>query len=123
VGFGRVAAGSVGHEEHVVAVLTGAEHRERQAHLGPQSGNDDLPPPVRRTASRNAGSSHALIQVRSMIGWSGKTSVTGAGMLPTVSCATVLSTTGTPNSLAVFARATVLLRTICRSCDCTPKNV
>src|SRR3984893_519500 len=81
--------------------------------------------PVASTALRKLASSQALIEVRSMTAWSGKTSSVTSGMNgpEKLSFATVLMIVGTSNSLAVRASTWTLSTMVLRSWLCTPWNI
>src|SRR4029077_13917968 len=78
--------------------------------------------PVARTAARKSGSSHALVEVRSIGGLFASTSASGGsvGWPRPVFTLMVECTIGTPNSFATFAVETTFLSSRSRSIDRTP---
>jgi hypothetical protein len=99
------ATDCVGDDHRVVSVPQRLDRREVEADLGMQLADDRPPAPVRSTASRNATSSNAFIEVRSMGSRpSSSARIPGSvGPLKPYATPTVDNTIGISNALAALA--------------------
>src|SRR4051812_36546821 len=103
----RATADGVGHVHHLVPILEGLDACKRQANFGVSAPMISRFFPVVFTASRNAESSKAFIEDRSIGSMASSSDrIDGSvGPLKPHSTPTVERTIGMPNALAVLARS------------------